>query len=110
MPPLHQEVHFEAEICRHLGAHGWLYEEGAATGFDTASGLFEGELLENETLMQPTASTCKEQFANSPKLNKALGSARVQAGLEDILQGPAQLDEALRAKPAGGKPPPAPQR
>ena len=26
---LHREIHFEAEICAHLAAHGWLHAEGA---------------------------------------------------------------------------------
>ena len=30
---LHKEIHFEAEICKHLGAHGWLYAEGDAAKF-----------------------------------------------------------------------------
>lgn len=38
---LHQEHHFEAEICQHLGAHGWLYAEGDAALCDRIRGLFE---------------------------------------------------------------------
>jgi hypothetical protein len=30
MSSLHQEHHFESEICAHLAANGWLYEEGDA--------------------------------------------------------------------------------
>ena len=26
---LHREIHFETEICQHLGAHGWLHEDGS---------------------------------------------------------------------------------
>ena len=26
---LHQEIHFETEICEHLANHGWLYAEDA---------------------------------------------------------------------------------
>lgn len=80
-------------------------------------GVIKGKLLENETLMKQAASNSKEQFANSPDLGKALmdaiieafeahqtmssqalGSVRVRDGLKDILLGPAQLYEALRAK------------
>jgi len=42
---LHQEHHFETEICAHLAANGWLYEEGDAARFDRASGLFLSDLL-----------------------------------------------------------------
>lgn len=42
---LHKEVHFEAEICQHLAAHGWLYADGDASLFDRASGLFLPDLL-----------------------------------------------------------------
>ena len=44
MSSLHREAHFEAEICQHLGANGWLYAEEAASGFDTASGLYRPDL------------------------------------------------------------------
>jgi hypothetical protein len=30
---LHQERHFEAEICQHLAANGWLHAEGDAAGY-----------------------------------------------------------------------------
>ncbi len=67
--------------------------------------------------MQQAISNSKEQFASSPDLkdallhaimdafeahsvmsNQALGSERVLGGLQDILLGPAQLYEALRAR------------
>ena len=85
------------------------------------NGVLKGKLLENETLMQQAASNSKEQFASSPDLSKALsdaimeafeahqamssqalGSERVRDGLRDILLGPAQLYEALRARAEGG--------
>lgn len=85
------------------------------------NGVLKGKLLENETLMQQAASNSKEQFANSPDLkdallnaimdaldahqimsSQALGSEKVRDGLRDILLGPAQLYEALRAKSGGG--------
>jgi len=42
---LHQEIHFESEICQHLAAHGWLYAEGDAARFDRAHGLFLPDLM-----------------------------------------------------------------
>jgi type I restriction enzyme, R subunit len=84
-------------------------------------------LLENDTLVQQAMSNSKEQFANSPDLKdtlmhaitdafdahttmstQALGSERVRDGLKDILLGPAQLYEALRAR-SDGPPTAAPQ-
>ncbi|WP_186021445.1 type I restriction endonuclease subunit R [Burkholderia gladioli] len=81
------------------------------------NGVLKGKLLENELLVQQAASNSKEQFANSPDLaealmraiidafdahttmsKQALDSARVRDGLKDILLGPAQLYEALRAR------------
>lgn len=42
---LHQEHHFETEICAHLAANGWLYSGGDAARFDRPSGLFLPDLL-----------------------------------------------------------------
>ncbi len=74
-----------------------------------------GKLLESETLSKQAANNTKEQFANSPDLkteivnaiidaldahnemsSQALGSKEIQAGLRDILLGPAGLYERLR--------------
>lgn len=94
--------------------------EGELTDDDQlvyVNGVLKGKLLENETLMKQAASNSKEQFANSPDLKdalmhaimdaldahtimstQALGSERVRDGLRDILLGPAQLYEGLRAR------------
>jgi type I restriction enzyme, R subunit len=93
-------------------------------GADTTEGdklvyvnnVIKEKLLESETLRQQAASNSKEQFANSPDLNmellnaimdassamsslskEALESEHVRSGLKDVLMGPAQLYEALRA-------------
>jgi type I restriction enzyme R subunit len=79
--------------------------------------VLKGKLLQSETLVEQAANNTKEQFANSPDLSKALVDAiidafaahetmskqaldnpRVQAGLKDVLLGPAQLYEALRQR------------
>jgi len=52
---LHREIHFEAEICQHLGAHGWLNEDGAAREFDTARGLYLPDLRAWIEASQPEA-------------------------------------------------------
>ena len=94
--------------------------EGELTDDDQlvyVNGVLKGKLLENEMLVQQAVSNSKEQFANSPDLKtalldaimdaleahqtmsaQALESERVRDGLKDILLGPAQLYEALRAK------------
>jgi type I restriction enzyme R subunit len=36
---LHHEIQLEAEICDHLAAHGWLYEEADAAKYDRAGAL-----------------------------------------------------------------------
>jgi type I restriction enzyme R subunit len=50
---LHQEHHFETEICAHLAANGWLYADGDAARFDRASGLFLPDLLAWVETTQP---------------------------------------------------------
>ncbi|HIY70451.1 MAG TPA: DEAD/DEAH box helicase family protein [Candidatus Luteimonas excrementigallinarum] len=99
--------------------------EGQLTDGDQlvyVNGVIKGKLLENETLIQQAANNSKQQFANSPDLkealmhaimdaleahtamsSQALGSERVRSGLKDILLGPAQLYEALRAKGDGAR-------
>jgi type I restriction enzyme R subunit len=94
--------------------------EGELTDDDQlvyVNGVIKGKLLENDTLMKQAMSNSKEQFANSPDLKdallhaimdafeahssmstQALGSERVRDGLKEILLGPAQLYEALRAR------------
>jgi type I restriction enzyme, R subunit len=90
------------------------------------NGVLKGKLLENELLVQQAASNSKEQFASSPDLSdalmhaiidafeahttmskQALDSIRVREGLKDILLGPAQLYEALRARSGGAHQPKA---
>ena len=79
--------------------------------------VIKGKLLESETLVQQATNNTKEQFANSPDLangimnaimdalaahttmsTQALDSEKVRSGLKDVLLGPAQLYEALRAR------------
>ena len=79
--------------------------------------VLKGKLLESGILAQQAANNTKEQFANSPDLSRelmnaimdafsahgtmsrqALDSEKVRSGLKDILLGPAQLYEALRAQ------------
>jgi type I restriction enzyme, R subunit len=94
--------------------------EGELTDDDKlvyVNNVIKGKLLESEVLVQQAANNSKEQFANSPDLangilnaimdafaahttmsKQALESERVRGGIKDVLLGPAQLYEALRAK------------
>src|SRR5579875_1913846 len=72
---LHQEHHFEAEICTHLSANGWFYAEGDAARFDRASGLFLPDLLAWVETTQPD---------NWQRLSKTHGPALPQVLAERI--------------------------
>ena len=52
---LHKEIIFETEICQHLAAHGWLYAEGDAAGYDRARALFPADVLAWVQATQPQA-------------------------------------------------------
>jgi type I restriction enzyme R subunit len=52
---LHKEINFETEICQHLGAHGWLYAEGDAAGYDRTLALFPADVLAWVQTTQPQA-------------------------------------------------------
>ena len=52
---LHKEINFEAEICEHLGANGWLYSDGDAVGYDRALALFPDDVLAWVQSAQPQA-------------------------------------------------------
>lgn len=79
--------------------------------------VLKGKLLQSDTLVPQAGNNSKEQFSNSPDLahellnaimdassalsslsRQALESEKVRGGLKDVLLGPAQLYEALRAK------------
>ncbi len=52
---LHNEIEFERDICAHLGAHGWHYAEGDATGYDTPRAMFPADVLAWVQATQPKA-------------------------------------------------------
>ena len=78
---LHQEVHFEAEICQHLVAHGWLYAEGDAAHFDRTHGLFTPDLLAWVEATQPE-SWQRLSKTHGPALPKVLAE-RVRKSLNE---------------------------
>jgi type I restriction enzyme, R subunit len=42
---LHREIEFENDICRHLAAHGWLYDPADAAAYDRRRALFPADVL-----------------------------------------------------------------
>jgi type I restriction enzyme R subunit len=52
---LHHEVAFEREICEHLAANGWIYEEGSADAFDRQLALYPPDLIAWVQEAQPEA-------------------------------------------------------
>ncbi|TIC85190.1 type I restriction endonuclease subunit R [Crenobacter intestini] len=78
---LHREHHFEAEICAHLGKHGWAYAEGDAALFDRDSGLFLPDLL---AWLEATQSESYQRLAKThgAQLPKVLAE-RVRKNLNE---------------------------
>ncbi len=52
---LHNEIEFENDICAHLAAHDWRYEEGDAARYDRARALFPADVLAWVQATQPLA-------------------------------------------------------
>jgi type I restriction enzyme R subunit len=52
---LHREISFEAEVCAHLAADGWLYAEGDAAAFDRSRALFPADVVAWVQATQPQA-------------------------------------------------------
>ncbi len=52
---LHHEVAFEREICEHLAANGWIYEEGSADAYDRQLALYPPDLIAWVQETQPEA-------------------------------------------------------
>ncbi|MGF7212397.1 type I restriction enzyme R subunit [Skermanella aerolata] len=52
---LHREVEFENDICRHLAAHGWLYNPADAATYDRKRALFPTDVLAWVRETQPKA-------------------------------------------------------
>jgi type I restriction enzyme R subunit len=52
---LRHEIAFEQEICEHLGAHGWHYEEGTAAAYSRQLALYPPDLIAWVQMAQPNA-------------------------------------------------------
>lgn len=75
MSTLHKELHFEAAICEHLLANGWLYAEGDATNYDKQNALYMPDLL---AWLEVTQSDSLQ------RLNKTHGVATVKNVAERV--------------------------
>ncbi|MBS1083990.1 type I restriction endonuclease subunit R [Gluconobacter kondonii] len=89
MSTLHQEHHFETEICQSLVNKGWLYAEGDAARYDRKNALFMPDLLawiedtqpENwERLNKTHGALLKERLAE--RVRKSLN----ERGTLDVLR------------------------
>lgn len=52
---LHKEISFEAEVCDHLGASGWLYAESDAAAYDRGRALLPADVAAWVKASQPNA-------------------------------------------------------
>lgn len=78
---LHNEIQFEMDICTHLGAHGWLYAEGDAKGYDTPRALFPADVLAWVQASQPQAWESLQK-SNGPA-TEAMLLDRVRKALDE---------------------------
>ena len=86
---LHKEISFELEICQHLAAHGWLYAEGDAAGYDRARALFPADLLAWVQATQPKAWDTLAKNHGSKAADTLLDRVRTQLdqrGTLDVLR------------------------
>ena len=81
MSNLHQEHHFEAEICQSLANNGWLYAEDDAAQYDRTNALFLPDLLAwIETTQHDTWQRLTQ--THGPALNERLAE-RVRKSLNE---------------------------
>lgn len=78
---LHKEISFEAEVCDHLAANGWLYAERDAVAYDRTRALFPADVVAWVQASQPSAWAA---------LTKSHGAAAETTLLDRVRR---QLDE-----------------
>ena len=86
---LHTEINFENDICAHLAAHGWLYAEGDAAGYDRGRALFPADLLAWLQQTQPAAWDALEKNHGTAAETTLLDRVRRQLderGTLDVLR------------------------
>lgn len=78
---LHQEHHFEREICEHLAANGWLHAEGDAATYDRQHGLYLPDLLAWIETTQPD-SWQRLTKTHGPDVGERIGQ-RIRKNLDE---------------------------
>lgn len=86
---LHKEISFEDEICDHLGAAGWIYEDGATARYDRGRALFPEDLREWLKDTQPKVWEALEKAHGAAALDVLCDRLRKQLddrGTLDVLR------------------------
>jgi len=83
------EIAFEREICEHLGANGWLYQDGAAADYNRKLALYPPDLIAWVQQAQPEAWQVLQKNHGSKAEATLLQRVRQQldqAGTLDLLR------------------------
>ncbi len=86
---LHKEINFENDVCAHLGANGWLYEEGDAQHYDRPRALYTPDVLAWLQTTQPQAWETLQKNNGAAATDVLLGRLRKQLderGTLDVLR------------------------
>ena len=89
MDNLHREIHFENDICNHLGASGWFYSEEDHADYDRKRALFPADVVSWVEETQPKAweSLIKNHgAAAAATLLDRLRASLDQRGTLDVLR------------------------
>ena len=78
---LHQEHHFEREICEHMAANGWLYAGGDAANYDRQHALYLPDLLAWLQASQPESWAALQK--NHGSQVQAVLAARIRKNLDE---------------------------
>ena len=78
---LHQEHHFEREICQHLAGNGWLYAEGDAAHYDRKTALYLPDLVAWLQATQPDSWDALEK-THGPQATTRLAE-RIRKNLDE---------------------------
>lgn len=83
---IHKEASFEAEICEHLAARGWLYAAGDAAKYDRARALFPEDVLAWVQQAHPAAWAALQKTNGSGAGEALLSRLRDQLNTRGTLE------------------------
>jgi type I restriction enzyme R subunit len=89
-----KEIDFEAEICAHLAAHGWLHAAGDAAAYDRARALFPADVIAWVLATQPNEwqALTKNHGSKAPDILLDRLRAQIdQRGTLDVLRNGIEL-------------------